>query len=89
MSPSTSTTEPEHSRTVTVDPPGTTDTLTRPPLTYPGNKAELSDVIAAHMPKHETFVSAFGGTAGVLFNLEKRATRWRDLAERALGRPSS
>jgi len=52
----------------TVNPPGGTDTLVRPPLTYPGNKAELAETIISHMPQHDRYVSVFGGTAGVLFN---------------------
>jgi len=44
------------------------DKQVNPPVTYPGNKAKLAPYIIRHIPKHDTYVEVFGGTAGVLFN---------------------
>lgn len=51
-----------------INPPGHAETFTRPPLVYPGNKAELADLILANTPSHETYVEPFCGSAAVLFN---------------------
>jgi DNA adenine methylase len=54
-----------------VNPPGQADAFHRPPLTYPGNKAELAPEIIARIPPHETYVEPFGGTAGILFRKKR------------------
>lgn len=54
-----------------VNPPGHSDEFVRPPLCYPGNKAELAADIIEYMPAHETYVEPFCGTAGVLFQKER------------------
>lgn len=41
--------------------------MTRPPLTYFGNKARLSKQIIEHFPPHSIYVEVFGGSAAVLF----------------------
>jgi len=40
---------------------------------YPGGKSLYSDWIINHLPKHETYIEAFGGGAGVLLNKSKSA----------------
>jgi site-specific DNA-adenine methylase len=59
--------------TQSVNPPGSSDEFVRPPLSYPGNKAELASTILQYVPDHETYVEPFCGTAGVFF--QKRPSR--------------
>lgn len=58
---------------LSVNPPGDSDEFVRPPLAYPGNKAELASTILQYVPEHETYVEPFAGTAGVLF--QKKPSR--------------
>lgn len=51
----------------TVNPPGQSEVYRRPPLSYPGNKAELAPEVIRHIPAHETYIEPFAGTAGTLF----------------------
>lgn len=41
--------------------------MTRPPLTYLGNKARLAPKIIEHFPPHHTCVEVFGGSGALLY----------------------